>query len=267
MGEEEGVVDFGLGAEIEEIRQRVLGRRKGADDQDPLTAEDCQKVYEEIKDKVQVDLNCERNVTALEDPNLLAHMEAGRRRLAEQEKKILSLPKRATLKIAYLKVLGQMSELIRQYDETAPQTQAKVETAHLVPQALASMANGEKPRGYIAQKAGSGADSTKVLKAAAEMAKNSAEDFEGVIKAMDARQKEIFRLRREIETFADGMTALFDAVDEERRRLREYLQIALQGAAKPVVADPPETLGERLVLSQDLPEDSGIVDEAHPADA
>lgn len=251
-----------LGADMAAIRARVLGRRGGGAGAADLTTDEHREVYDELKSRHQVDLNLEANAAALEDPTLLAHMEAARRRLAEQEKALLRLPRREALRTTYLQTMGKLSTLIRKLDEEHQAERENVEVGYRQARVLGELAEGRKPHGFPAFGPAAVADpgTKEAMGIASKQAAGVAKSYEELLAHVESAKQTLFVLRREIEAFGDGFLELVEASEEDRRRLREFLQIAAQSRAVKAVADPPHTLGERLLSASALPEESGIED-------
>lgn len=250
-----------LGADMVAIRARVLGRRGAGEDAD-LTTDEHREVYDELKARHQVDRNLEANAAALEDPALVTHMEAARRRLAEHEKALLRLPRREALRTTYLQTMGKLSTLIRKLDEKHQAERENVEVGYRQARVLGELAVGRKPHGFPAFGPAAVADpgTKEAMGIASKKAAGVAKSYENLLALVERAKQTLFVLRREIETFGDGFLELVEASEEDRRRLREFLQIAAQSRAVKAAADPPHTLGERLLSASALPEESGIED-------
>lgn len=257
-----------LGADMAEIRARVLGRRAeaaaaNADDDEAaatLTAEENREVYEELKKRHQVDLNDEAHASALEDPTLLAHMEAARRRLAEQEKALLRLPRLEDLRANYLKTMGQISGLIRKLEDQHMTERENVEVGYRQGRVLGELLEGRKPHGYPALGAAARADpaTKEALGTAATKATKIAQSYETLLGFVEEAKQTLFVLRRQVETVGDGLIELVEASEEDRRRLREYLMMASRTRVVRDSAAPAGTLGERLLAAPVLPEETGL---------
>ena len=264
VDDETGAPD--LGADMAAIRARVLGRRTAeAAAAAQLTADEHREVYDELKTAHQVDLNIEANALALEDPTLIAHMEAARRRLAEQEKALLRLPRREALRTTYLQTMGKLSTLIRKLDEEHQAERENVELGYRQARVLGELAEGRKPHGYPAFGAAAVADpgAKEAMGIASKKAAGIAKSYEDILALVDAAKTTLFVLRREVETVGDGLLELVEACEEDRRRLREFLEVAAQAkAVSRASAGPASSLGERLLNSSSIPEESGIIDGA-----
>jgi hypothetical protein len=254
-----------LGTDMAAIRDRVLGRRgAGAGEDADLTTDEHREVYDELKSRHQVDLNLEANAAALEDPSLIAHMEAARRRLAEQEKALLRLPRREALRTTYLQAMGKISTLIRKLDDEHQAERENVEIGYRQVRVLKELAEGRKPHGFPSFGPAAVADpgTKEAMGIASKKAAGIAKSYEDILALIESAKQTLFVLRRDIETFGDGFLELIEASEEDRRRLREFLQIASQRREVKAVADPSNTLGERLLSASCLPEESEIEDKA-----
>lgn len=243
------------GVTMAALRARVLGRASAP------PAADHGDLYNELRARHQVDLNDEANVSVLEDPALIAHMEAARRRLAEHQKALLRLPRREALRTTYVESMGQLSALVRQLDDRHQAERENVETSHRQARVLGELAEGHKPHGYPAFGAAAVADpgAKEAMAVAAAKAAGVAEGYEALLETVGGVKASLFVLRRQVEAFGDGFLELLEASEEDRRRLREFLEIAAR--AKSVHAEsagPPGSLGELLIGSRENPEDSGI---------
>lgn len=264
IDEETGVPD--LGADMAAIRARVLGRRTAeAAAAALLTADEHREVYDGLKTVHQVDLNIEANALALEDPTLIAHMESARRRLAEQEKALLRLPRREALRTSYLDVMGKVSTLIRKLEDEHQAARENVERGFRQARVLGELAAGRKPHGYPAFGAAAVSDrgAREAMGIASKKAGEVAKSYEDVLAVVDAAKTTLFVLRRDFEAVGDGLLELIEACEEDRRRLREFLEIAARTkAVSNASAGPASSLGERLLNSSAIPEESGIIDGA-----
>jgi len=241
-----------LGADMAEIRARVLGRRmeaaqavEAARDKDALTTEEHREVYRELQRKHQVNLNEELHAAALEDPTLVAHMEASRRRLAEQEQALLRLPRLETLRTRYLKAMGQISSLVRGLEEQHMAERENAEIGHRQRRVLIDLSEGRKPHGFPAFGSAARGDpgAKEALALAAIEAEKVAQSYDGLLHLIADSKQALFVLRREVETVGDGLIELVEAAEEDRRRLREFFLIAsrFQAAGPPrkrISADP-----------------------------
>lgn len=270
-GEEDSVPD--LGADIAEIRKRVLDER-GEGGADSLTADENRKVYNELVKRHQVDLNDEENVANLEDPSLVAHMEAARRRLAEQERALARLPQLEVLRSQYLKAMGKISSLVRSLEERSQSERENVELAHRQPRILETLGVGQKPHGFAAPlppPVAADPATKEALTITGKKAQDVAENYEAFLTAVQEVKNDLFVVRREVEEVGDGLLGLVEASEEDRRLQREYLRLASKAEAIRQAAAPPETLGERLLAAPLLPEEIGLLGlppppslEAHP---
>lgn len=215
-----------LSADMNNIRARVLGRREKSEDDTP-TEDENREIYNEMQSRHQIDLNKEENAAMLEDPTLIAHMEASRRRLDEQEKRLSELPSRESLRSSYLKSMGKLSTLIRQLDEDYQASISGVELGFIQARALKSLSNGLKSHTFpttMSKEALSNDNNKKILTTASEKASDIAECYEKTNKHIEQIKQTIFIIRREVEKFGDGFINLLEATENDRRHLREYLQ-------------------------------------------
>jgi hypothetical protein len=98
---------------------------------------------------------------------------------------------------------------------------------------------------------------------ASKKAGEVAKSYEDVLAVVDAAKTTLFVLRRDFEAVGDGLLELIEACEEDRRRLREFLEIAARTkAVSNASAGPASSLGERLLNSSAIPEESGIIDGA-----
>ena len=240
----------GLGADMAAIRARVLGRRADvfasnacAGPGSGLTPDEHREVYDELLLHNQVDLNLEANAANLEDPTLIVHMEKARTRLAEQEKALLRLPQREDLRTTYINSVGELSTLIRALDIEHQANRENVETGHLLARDLHTLAAGQKPHGFSAAFGAvslADPDTKEAMCIAENKAITIAASYEKLHSFVGSVARTLFLLRRDIETFGDGLFDLIEASEEDRRRLREVLQIVpdlLKGGAR-TIADP-----------------------------
>ena len=254
-------VSFELGVDIAEIRARVLGRRmeasqdkEAAMEGDFLTTTEHQEVYKELQNKHQVDLNEESNVVVIEDPNLMAHMEASRRRLAEQERALLRLPRLENLRTKYLNVMGQVSSLIHKLEEQHMSKRENIEISYRQKDVLTDLLHP------FTSRKDSGVE--KALTLAIKKSEVIAKSYDDLLNFVKDLKQTFFVLRREVEVVGDGFINLIEASEEDRRCLREFLEIASKSHAVRATTGPPESLGEQILTDPVLPEESNL--EAYP---
>ena len=223
-----------LGAEMSEIRARVLGCRMDAaraaevaQDGSALTPDEHREVYSELKQKHQIDLNLEDNSVALEDPALLAHMEAARRRLAEHEQALLRFPRLEDHRSNYLKTLGQVSNCIRQLEDLYKGERESVEVAFFLGRDIEMLLAGRKSHEFPVLGATARADpaTRDALTIIAARVTQIAQTYEKVINFVENTHQALFVNRREIEKCTDGLINLVEATSEECSRLREVLAL------------------------------------------
>lgn len=245
-----------LGDDLAAIRERVLGRRAALSATEELTPEENAEVYGEMKKRHQVDLNEEENVTLLEDPNLVAHMEAARRRLAEHEAGLSRLPKTEALRTQFLNVMRQMSEMIRTMETAEPEERETVERAHYVVTALGRVAAGGSSRNYPGLAPAAAADPSvqALIGTVAKSVTEVAAGYDAFLSTYAAQKQEIFVIRREVEAVGDGLLSIIAEVEEDRRKLREFMQVVNQLPAVRAIADPAHTFGEKVLSSPMMPE-------------
>ncbi|GFR88597.1 hypothetical protein ElyMa_002522000 [Elysia marginata] len=220
-----------FGADMAAIRARVLGRRSSNDDAYAVfTPDEHREAYDELKLRLQVDLNFEPNAAALEDPTLIAHMEAARQRLAEQKKALSLLPCREALRTAFLKLMGNLSILIRELDEGNQTARVDVEIGYRHSRALRDLAKGHTPLGYTAFGSTSVADldTQAAMGIASNKAAETAEAYEKLVSRVEKTKTSLFVLRREVAEVGEGLLKLAEASDENRRRQQEFFRIATQ---------------------------------------
>lgn len=230
-----------LGADMSEIRARVLGSRMDAAqaaemalDGNALTPDEHCEVYNELKRKHQVDLHVEANSIALEDPTLLAHIEAARRRLAEHERALLRFPRLEDYRSNYLKTLGQVSNCIRELEDLYKGERESVEVAFFLGRDIEMLLAGRKPHGLPVLGAAARADPAirEILTLLAARVSQIAQAYEKVINFVENTHQALFVHRREIEKFTDGLIGLVEATSEECSRLRELLALVAPRGAK-----------------------------------
>lgn len=256
-GERAGEEIPSLGDDLAAIRERVLGRRAAAAAAtEELTPEENAEVYGEMKKRHQVDLNEEENVILLEDPNLVAHMEAARRRLAEHEAGLSRLPKTEALRTQFLNVMRQMSEMIRTMETELPEERETVERAHYVVTALGRVAAGGSSRNYPGLAPAAAADPSvqALIGTVAKSVTEVAAGYDAFLSAYAKQKQDIFVIRREVEAVGDGLLNIIAEVEEDRRKLREFMQVVNQLPAVRAIADPAHTFGEKVLSSPMMPE-------------
>lgn len=250
-----------LGADMADIRARVLGRRAGISTAGKdLTSDEHKEVYRELQKQHQVDLNEEANASALEDPTLIAHMEGARRRLAEHEREMLQLPRLEETRAKYLRMMGKLATLLRSLEDHHMAERENVELGFRQGRVLSDLLEGRKPHGYpaLGGPALSDPGTVAALGLAAEKADNVAKSYEAFLEFVEESRQTLFVLRREFETVADALIEINEATDEDRRRLREVLLVASKAKAIKNTADPEGSLGELLLASKALPEKTGL---------
>jgi hypothetical protein len=262
MQEAHLAADPDLGADMAEIRARVLGRRgtaanqhlfsrfEGTAERLALSAEEqissagssgsADRVNEEPNRRYQIDLNDEAHAAALEDPTLLAHMEAARHRLAEQERALLRLPALEALRTSYLKSVGALSALVRDLGDRHEAERELVEISLRQGRALAGLIGGRKVHGFPLLGAAAREDPgvRQAMEVASEKATASAGAYEALLAFVESSRKTLFILRRDVEGFGQGLIDLVEASEDDRRGLKEYLALASR-AARIARAPPP----------------------------
>jgi hypothetical protein len=209
-----------------------------ARDGDALTPDEHCEVYGELKRKHQIDLNVEANTIALEDPALLAHMEAARHRLAEHEQALLRFPRLEDHRSNYLKTLGQVSNCIRQLEDLYKGERESVEVAFFLSRDVEMLLAGRKPHEFPILGATARADPVirEVLTIFAARVKQIAQVYEKVINFVENTHQALFVHRREIEKFTDGLIGLAEATSEECSRLREVLALVSPRVSRETLA-------------------------------
>jgi hypothetical protein len=245
-----------LGDDLVAIRMRVLGQRP----KESLTPEDHGKIYKKLQEKHQVDLNDEDAVVSLEDPNLQAHMEGARRRLAEHERAMLRLPRMENLRTKYLKNTGKLSGILRNLDDLKTAEKEHVEISFHHAKVIKTLLEGRGihrnpslPKSVLEHE-----EVRENLSLLRKCSKSIAKYYQDFVNSMEETRKALFVLRRDIVEVGDGLIEIVEAVEEDRRRLREYLMIASKVQRQKGLTEPPNKLGERLLTSKILPEKSGI---------
>lgn len=220
-----------LCADMNAIKDRVLGRRGATASGGVCTPGENREVYEELQSRHQVDLDVEANVSALEDPNLIAHMETARARLAEHNKLLAAIPHREVLRTSYLKAMGGLSSLIREVDENNKTESGKVETGFQQARALSGIAFGKTPIADSGTK--------EAIRHASKKVDEVAKSYESHLKTAETYRRALFSLRCEFETFGDGILKLVEFSEEERRRLRELLALKANARGGPRCQESP----------------------------
>jgi len=246
-----------LGADLAEIRKRVLGDRTDATN---LSPEEHKELYDVVKQQYQVDLNEEAAAAGLEDPSLMAHIEGARRRLAEHERHLLRLPRLEELRSNYLKTMRKMSDLLRSLEDQHMAERENVELGHRQGRIIEDLLDGGRPHGF--QSLGLSARSDPVVRENLTLlsakSKNLAASYETLLEFVEGSRQALFVLRRDVETVADGLIDLVEAAEEDRRRLREFLMVASRTPAAKGATDPSGTLGEKILADPRLPEKTGL---------
>ncbi len=248
-----------LAPTLAEIRARVLGTRAGgAPAEAAPSTEEQRTIYQELQKRHQVDLNDERNLAGLEDPGLLSHMEGARRRLAEQDRALSRLPCREALREDYIKSLGEVSGVLARSEQLLSDTRERVELAFLLPRQVRAFAAGQTPHGATRPLPATVVADPAVGAALAFVEKKGeavAEAFEKGLEVLSETRGQLFVARRQMEGVCDGLLALLEGAEEERRLLREYLRVASQAETAFHAKGPAGSIGERLLAAPSLPEE------------
>lgn len=245
-----------LGDDIAAIRERVLGPRRTED----MTAAEGQAFGAALREKYQVDLNEESGAASLEDPALRAHVESARRRLADHQRAMLRLPKLEELRSKYLATMSGLSEVLRKIESEVMERREGVERGFRQGRVLADISTGREAHGYKVFGAAAQKDAgvqTSMPKASKE-ATAIAEQFEATIEYIEDVRKTLFVLRRDVDTFGDGLINLYESSEEDRRRMRELMALAGSQKFMQNAREPEHTIGERLLAAVELPEETGI---------
>ena len=213
----------GLGGEqmrrdIEEIRAKVLQGKP-----QPTTPYEGQEIYEKIKEKHQIDLNQEGHAQSLEDPSLLAHMEAARARLDKFYKTARAPPHLETLRCEFSKQIGRMSQFMKDCKTRVESEKEKVEYAHFNARAFNDLTSGRTPHGYPGPLSGTTGGAASALFLA--KTQKAATNYEELLQAHEQIQNDLFMLRREIERTGEDFIAAIEELTSERQLLRELIQI------------------------------------------
>jgi hypothetical protein len=251
--------DDALAPTLAEIRARVLGARSaGGPAEGAPSADEQRAIYQELQKRHQVDLNDERNLVGLEDPGLLSHMEGARRRLAEQDRALSRLPCREALREDYVSALGMVAGVLALAEELLTDEREHVELAFLLPRQVSAFAAGQTPHGAARPLPAAAAADPAVGAALAFIAKKGeavAVAFEKDLEALSETRSRLFVARRKLESVCDGLLALLEGAEEERRLLREYLHMASRAESASHTKGPAASFGERLLAAPSLPEE------------
>jgi hypothetical protein len=230
-----------LASDLAQLRQRVLGERGaggGADETEPvgggeggaeeLTGAEAARVYRELQSRHQIDLNDARNLQGLEDPGLVAHMEAARVRLAAQTQALARLPQREALRTEYLRNQGALTEALTGVEAEIAQLRAHLEEVFVVPRHCAEFAQGREPHRAKALTPAARADASvcAALQFLGERAAKAADGIEKAVAGLEEWRQVLFTARREGAAVFDGLLALLEGTGEERQLLRECLALA-----------------------------------------
>lgn len=214
-----------LGADIAEIRARVLGARQPTA---KLSADDHKVVYKELQSLHQIDLNEEKNLAHLEDPGLVAHMNSARQQLTEYQRTLARLPRRESLRTLHLDSVGSISQQLRKFDEYDMFHREQVEHAHRLVRIIENLARRKPIHGTSASLSHAAASDPTVIGAlnfACEKAKEVAQSFQHAVNGVVDMKGELFTVRHQFETVGDGLLELIESAEEGRRRLQEYNEI------------------------------------------
>jgi hypothetical protein len=209
----------------------------------------------------QIDLNDEKNIIdGLEDSALVAHMEHARHRLAEQHQILNRLPRREELRTEYIGAMGNISEMIRSLETVKSEESESVEKAYLLVKAVAYCVENQGTPVIDAPTLSRAARAEKsvidMCKYVAVRGKEIAVGYEALQLRNNELKNKLFTMRRQVEKAGDGLLELIEASEEDRRRQREYLSLASKAEVSVRHANAPaETLGERLLASEVLPEE------------
>jgi len=231
-----------------EIRERVLARRRerlaaarradseaGIETDSDLSDEESdedevtREAYSEFRKAKQVDLNEEENAAKLEDPALRGHMESARAGLKRHEAALSRLPALESLRKQHLRIMQRLTALNAMIEEEVLMaSREQGEMAHYQAKALGLVRAGKVPHGYpgpVSPETKRDPNFLAALKKAKEGASSAAAAHDGAVVRIEAAQKEIFLLRREIDAVCDGVIRLYEAGEEVRRRQREVLRL------------------------------------------
>lgn len=221
-----------LGADIAEVRARVLGGRKASE----ATPADHRAVAEELRERHQIDLNEEENLAHLEDPGLVAHMRSARSQLARHQEALARLPRRESLRTLHLDSVGAVSRQLREFDAYDMLNREQVEHAHRLARIIGDVARRRPIHGFsgvLSPAAAADPSVAKVLRHLQEKAEGVARAYEEAVDRVKAMKGEVFAARQKIERAGDGLLKLVEGGEEERRRLREYARLLGAKAGPP----------------------------------
>jgi len=167
----------------------------------------------------------------LEDVELNSHRESARDRYRAQEKKMSQQMRLEDLRTQYLTTMNKMSKLIRKLDDHLVDDVNIMEDVFSLTKAQEALSNGRKAVGYgdgLDKKARANISIQAVLKKNIDKTQSIAVGYEKTYKMMDETKKSLFVVRRVLETFGDGVINLAEMLDESRRRMKEYLALAVR---------------------------------------
>lgn len=208
-------------ADIAEIRARVLGRRTNKTTDEAITPAEREEIDKELREKHQIDLNVEGCVAILEDPVLLSHMEAARRRLAEYEARLKKIPHLEASRSTFLNVMGRLSNSIKAAELRGMADKENIEVGFFQIKTFEAL----KPK-------------TESSQAFVGQMKLAMSNYETLATAMKNTEDFIFVLRRDIETLCDTLILHVDTLTEYNQRFRE----AFAKNYKDANFDPPADL-------------------------
>lgn len=214
------------------LRQRAVADRGGA-----LTDSDERKVHEELRKKHQVDLNDERNLSELEDPGLVSHMEQARRTLASQMAKSGALPARADMRAKQVQNARQFSSLIQKLDQVKRDLQCGTEETFLQAANAAKLAAGQTPHAFPRVAVGwppnheaLGALGRKIA-AAAKSCETTSDVLVEAVAGFDV-------LRRDSEVVVDTLVRLVEHYHTSHVALERLMGAVPDGVPPPAGAPP-----------------------------
>jgi len=158
---------------------------------------------------VRLDLNDEKNLVDLDDPDLRAYMDGARRRLREHEKTREQLPMVDPLRKAYIESNSNLSLMMADFDQGLITLRTLIDEAHIYTK------RREQPEIKF---------------------QNTIQGFDKIAKSMEKHRNDICVVRRRFEELIDGLLQNIKYLENSRRLHREVL------SSMPVDVNSPEYL-------------------------